>query len=118
MNLREDDHELSMRLSPRTRAERDGAPSRETRSLIVHRLRDAPKAVRRLSMSRDLATADDEDYSVYCEPCGEWFQGSRWGEDGPDWAEGDDFLCPTCGRLYVAETVIYSMVDGGETDAQ
>ena len=98
--FREADHKLSMRISPRARDGKE--PQRDMRSLLVHRLRQTPKAVLRLSNSRDLGTAVAGDYSMYCEPCGRFFP-------SPDW--DDDWICPQCERYYVTEMVIMSAVE-------
>lgn len=103
MPLRGRDYQLSMRVSPRARNdfENDGL-----RSLLVHRLRDAAKAVARISLKRDLATADTADaYNVHCEPCDAWFVLRKWGEE---------VVHEKCGRVYVLEMAIFSEIGKSE----
>jgi hypothetical protein len=94
--LRPEDYQLSMRVSARAKDDRP-----DLRTLLIHRLRPAPKAILRLSNSRDLATADMDRYGAYCEPCREWTR-------RPDWA--DDWECPLCGTLYRIEFAVFSAV--------
>jgi hypothetical protein len=100
MALSDRDYRLSMFTSRRAREEgrNDGL-----RSLLVHRLRDASKAVLRIPLKRNLAKADDaSDYSVYCEPCDAWFVLDDWGEE---------VRHKKCGRLYALEFAVFSLVE-------
>ncbi|MFJ4700477.1 hypothetical protein ACIP5N_22140 [Streptomyces sp. NPDC088768] len=71
------------------------------RSLLVHRLRDAAKAIARTPLKTNILTAGLKKYSVHCEPCRAWF-------DLPEW--GEEVTCPKCGRLYVLELAVFSAV--------
>jgi hypothetical protein len=94
--LSERDYQLSMRTSPRSpREERNEG----LRSLLVHRLRDAAKAVVRLPNRTNIATADSGHYTVHCEPCSRWFP-------LPDW--GEEIKSPCCGQVYVLELAVFS----------
>jgi hypothetical protein len=97
--LSDRDWQLSMRTSPRSRSD---ARNSGLRSLIVHRLRDKGKAVVRIPLKRDLATADGaDDYNVYCEPCDAWFVLRDWGEE----------VChDKCGRVYTLEFAVLSEI--------
>ncbi len=94
--LSPEDYRLSMRVSARAKTD-----TPDLRTLLIHRLRAAPKAVLRLSNARDLATADMDRYGAYCEPCGQWIK-------RPDW--GDDWECPYCHTLYRIEVAVFSAV--------
>ncbi|MFJ4902791.1 hypothetical protein [Streptomyces sp. NPDC088727] len=99
----ERDYGLSMRTSRRARAE---AKNDGLRSLRVHRLRDSVKAVLRLPLKSNLATADTANaYNVYCEPCDAWFTLPEWGEE---------VRCPKdgCGQLYALEFAVFSAIQG------
>ncbi|MCX4826663.1 hypothetical protein OG883_44285 [Streptomyces sp. NBC_01142] len=98
MPLSPRDFRLSMKISPM----RPNGPDDEgLRSLLVHRLRDAAKAVARIPLKANLATAGLKKYSVHCEPCRAWF-------DLPEW--GEEVTCPKCGRLYALELAVFSAV--------
>lgn len=101
-SLNEPDYRLSMRTSPRARHEED---NEGWRSLLVHRLRDAAKAVVRLPNKADIATAHSGCYTVHCEPCGKWF-------GLPDW--GEEITAPCCGRVFALEFAVLSCVYGPE----
>jgi hypothetical protein len=91
------DWKLSMKISKQGQRDSGGL-----RSLLVHRLRSAPKAVARLPLARPIADAEPKEYSMFCEPCGRW-------NYKPDWET--DWMCPMCGRVYVAEMVIFSATE-------
>ncbi|MEU6362214.1 hypothetical protein [Streptomyces albidoflavus] len=94
MRLSPSDHRLSMRISPRPH----GEDSTALRTLLVHRLRRAAKAVVRLPLAKDAAAADKASaYTVFCEPCGKWFALPAWGEE---------IECPRCERLFVLEFAV------------
>ncbi|MBZ3908228.1 hypothetical protein ACRWOO_29125 [Streptomyces sp. NEAU-PBA10] len=98
MPLSQRDFKLSMRISPM----RPNSPDDEgLRSLLVHRLRGAAKAVARIPLKANLATAGLKKYSVHCEPCRSWF-------DLPEW--GEEVTCPKCERLYALELAVFSAV--------
>jgi hypothetical protein len=97
MPLSSRDYRLSMRTSPRPQGREDEG----LRSLLTHRLRDAAKAVVRLPLKSNIATAALKKYSVYCEPCRDWLRLPQWGEE---------INCPKCGRLYVLELAVFSAV--------
>ncbi|MFD8650670.1 hypothetical protein [Streptomyces mirabilis] len=99
MSLSPRDYHHSMKLSPRSkgRDREDGL-----RSLLVHRLRDAAKAVLRLPLTDNIATAEDaQRYKIHCEPCGKWFPLNGWAEE---------LQCPHCSQLYVIEFAVFSAV--------
>jgi hypothetical protein len=98
MSLTEADYRLSMGVSQRRR---HGKERLGLRSMLIHRLRPAPKAILRLSNSRSMP-APPEEFNVFCERCGQWV-------DNPDWA--DDWTCPGCGTLYATEMVIFSAIE-------
>lgn len=101
MSVEPRDYHLSMRLSRRAR---NAVDNKGLRSLIIHRLRDTAKAALRISIKQDIAAADRaEAYSVYCEPCGDWFKLPEWGEEVHH---------QKCGRIYVLEFAIFSEVEG------
>lgn len=105
MSLTSRDYQLSMLTSKRPRG---GASSRDEglRSLLVHRLRNASKAILRIPLKRNLATAEDAaNYSVYCEPCDEWFVLDGWAEE---------VRHDKCKRLYVVEYAVFSLVEEPE----
>ncbi|MEV7674994.1 hypothetical protein [Streptomyces sp. NPDC088752] len=106
MTLSPEDRQLSMRISPRSRADREGAPA-NLRTLLVHRLRNAAKAVLRLPMSANIDTADTGRYTLHCEPCNQW---TRPG----DWAE--EFVCGHCQRVYALEFAVYSEIKAPQTE--
>lgn len=94
--LSERDYQLSMRTSPRSpHAENNQG----LRDLLVHRLRDADKAVVRLPRQKS-GTAPGH-FRVHCEPCGQWFALAAWGEE---------FQCPHCDQLYALEYAVFSAV--------
>lgn len=95
--LNRPDYLLSMRISARAK---NDPPN--LRTMLIHRLRPVTKSVLRLSNSRDLVTAEMEDYSMYCEKCENW-------ANKPDWA--DDWECPVCGTQYQMELAVYSAID-------
>lgn len=98
MPLSRIDFRLSMRISPM----RPNRPDEEgLRSLLVHRLRGAAKAVARIPLNANIATAGLKKYSVHCEPCRAWFNLPEWGEE---------VTCPRCRRLYVLELAVFSAV--------
>jgi hypothetical protein len=101
------DWKLSMKVSQRGRRLDKERP--ELRSMLVHRLRAAPKAVARLPLASPITDAEPKDYSMFCEPCGYW-------NYKPDWEA--DWVCPTCGRVYVAEMVIFSEVTEEEDSSE
>jgi hypothetical protein len=96
--LSDRDYQWSMKISRKPRGDRG---AQELRSLLVHRLRDAAKAVVRLPMKSNIATAGLNRYSVHCEPCEEWFPLPEWGEE---------VRCPKCKRLYALELAVFSAV--------
>lgn len=96
------DYQLSMRLSPRARS---GESNDGLRSLYVHRLRDALKAVVRLPNKTNIVTADAGRYNVHCEPCGDWFVLREWGEE---------MRHDKCGRVYALEMAVFSQIEGPE----
>lgn len=65
--LSDRDFKLSMRVSRKGNKYEDGS---KLRNLLVHRLRFARKAVLRIPLKKNLATAGINTYSVHCEPCG------------------------------------------------
>lgn len=87
-----EDHQLSMRVSPRARNE---TANLGLRAMLVHRLRPTRKAVWRWALRADTS-------SVFCEPCLKWVPVNE--EPEPFWT------CPECGRLYEVEMVIFSEV--------
>lgn len=98
------DWKLSMAVSKRPRNRDDDVPMR---SLLVHRLREGSKAVLRLPLSRPLARAA---YNVFCEPCGRWTKDVGEG--------GDEYACPDCGRIYVMEFAVFSVLPGSEPEKE
>lgn len=96
-NLNDDDYRLSMRISARSkRGEREGL-----RSLLVHRLRPAAKAVGRVPLSGGAP-------SVYCEACDVWHRVGQWPMR---------FRCTGCARVYVVECAIYrALPEADETE--
>jgi hypothetical protein len=107
MTLDPRDHKLSMKVSPRAKEENR---NEGLRTLILNRLRDAEKAVLRLPLKRNIATADEASaYNVHCEPCDIWFR-------LPDW--GEEVRCPgKCKGLYVLESAVFSKVEEGGRDS-
>jgi hypothetical protein len=95
--LNKPDWKLSMQLSPRARR----GETTELRSLLVHRLRSAAKAVLRLPLQANIATATAGAYTVHCEPCARWFT-------LPDW--GEEIRCDKCRRLYALEFAVFSEI--------
>ena len=88
-----------MRISKRGRNDNDDT---SLRSMLIHRLRDASKAVLRIPLRSNLATADRaEDYSVHCEPCNAWFTLPEWGEE---------IRHGKCGRVYALELAVFSEI--------
>lgn len=77
------------------RPARNPADNEGLRTLGVGRLSDELKAVLRWSLST-------KQLSVYCEPCG-WWTALADDEDA-----SDEWTCPKCERLYIAEVVIYT----------
>ncbi|KOU43622.1 hypothetical protein [Streptomyces sp. WM6378] len=71
------------------------------RGFLVNRLRGELKAIVRVPLKTNLATAELKRYSVHCEPCGKWFPLSQWGEE---------VQCPKCKRLYALEAAVFSAV--------
>ncbi|QDN94916.1 hypothetical protein FNV58_00890 (plasmid) [Streptomyces sp. RLB1-9] len=97
--LSEPDYQLSMRTSPRARADER---NQGLRSLLVHRLRDAAKAVVRLPNRTSIATAHSGRYTVHCETDNIWF-------GLPDW--GEEIECPgECGQIFALEFAVFSAV--------
>ncbi|GAA3087540.1 hypothetical protein GCM10020000_87970 [Streptomyces olivoverticillatus] len=90
------DFKLSTVISPKPK---EG--DQTLRGLLVHRLRDAHKAVLRVPLKANLATARRKDYSVHCEPCGKWFALPEWGEE---------VECPKCKRLFALEFAVFSVI--------
>ena len=102
MPLEDRDYKLSMNASPRAR---DPQRNKELRSMIVHRLRDAAKAVVRLPNKTDINTAHAGHYAVHCEPCVRWFPLPAWGEE---------IECPHCGGLFALELAVFSAIERGD----
>lgn len=98
MPLSERDYRLSMLIGRRSR---NSEPEENLRSLLVHRLRDAAKAVLRISLRQDLGTAGASQYQIYCEPCGKWSTLKGWAEE---------VVCPHCGQVYAVEFAVYSAI--------
>ncbi|MFJ6752353.1 hypothetical protein ACIQNI_29840 [Streptomyces sp. NPDC091266] len=96
--LSKSDFRLSMRIGRKPVEDRD---DENLRSLLVHRLRGATKAVVRLPLKTNIATAELKKYSVHCEACGIWFAMPEWGEE---------VQCPKCERLYALEMAVFSAV--------
>lgn len=97
------DYHLSMATSRRRR----GGEVHPLRSLLVHRLREASKAVLRMRMSSNIATC--RQYQIYCEPCGKWVDAI---------GAGEQFDCPRCGGVYVLEYAVYSRIGSAERVAK
>jgi hypothetical protein len=98
MQLSSQDYGLSMKVSPRAR---DAGRNSGLRSLLVHRLRSASKAVLRLPLGDNISQARLGAYNVHCEPCEEWF-------NLPDW--GEEVICPRCDRVYALELAVFSEI--------
>lgn len=101
--LDEDDHKLSMRISPKPKAPQQGF----LRTLLLHRLSDTKKLVIRRSLKTE------EMRGWYCENCGCWYGKPLWNfvQDrivcgGSGWRIGDK----GCGRIYRVEAVFYEEV--------
>lgn len=90
MPLDEADYRLSMRIS---RRRQDRQEVHRLRSLLVHRLRQATKAVFRVALS-------GAGNGIYCEGCGRWA--------GPLSTPPPMFTCPRCSRRFEVEFVVYS----------
>lgn len=104
MRLSSRDFRLSKSISPNGSR---GAEQDTLRSLIIHRLRNTPKAILRLPLKKNIATATRAaNYSVYCERCQDWFTLPQWGEEVSH---------PACGRLFVLELAVFTAVP--DTDA-
>jgi ribosomal protein S27E len=87
--LEDQDYRLSMRLSPRAREEEN---NEGLRGLLILRLAGTAKAAWRKSLRSPHG-------SLFCEPCDRWTVRSAQ----PD----ADVTCPSCGRQFRVETVIY-----------
>jgi uncharacterized protein with PIN domain len=103
--IEEDDYRLSMAISPFAAADES---NKGLRVLLVHRLHDSVKAVRRWALRSNGC-------STYCEPCKRWVKHHR--------AEAEaevvpaEWRCPHCRRLYGVELIVYSeLVEDGEED--
>lgn len=106
MTLDPRDYKLSMKVSPRAKEENR---NEGLRTLVLNRLRDAEKAVLRLPLKRNIATADEASaYSAHCETCGEWFTLREWGEE---------IRHDKCGQVYVLESAVFSKVEEGGRDS-
>ena len=90
--LSQEDHQLSMRISPRARRAQHNTG---LRSLLVHRLLPGSKAVFRVSLERG-------NFSVHCEPCNRW---ERVDDPLEEWR------CERCGREYEAELIVYNVIE-------
>lgn len=94
MMMDEADYRLSMSIS---RRRRDRQEVHRLRSLLVHRLSRATKAVYRVALS-------GAGNGTYCEGCGHWA--------GPLSPPPRTFTCPSCSRRYEIEFVIYTETGG------
>lgn len=95
MGMDEDDYRLSMALSPRAAREEDNA---DLRAVLLHRLHDSLKAVRRWSLKGNGS-------STYCEHCRRWIR-HRSSETHAA-AIPAEWRCPFCNKLWGIELIIY-----------
>lgn len=93
--LSEQDYVFSMRLSPR-----GNRVTEPLRSLLIHRLRNAFKAVLRISIIKTLN--GDDLFGLYCEACDKWFY---------DQKVSLEKVCPVCNRIFVPEFILYTEKD-------
>lgn len=97
--LDSDDYRLSMAISPRAVREDDNA---DLRVLLVHRLHDSLKAVRRWALRSNSS-------STYCENCARWVRHSSSDATAP--TVPAEWRCPYCEKRWGVELIVYGELE-------